>query len=163
MRDIGDGIIHGLALTYKETRLFPANLVSPQYAIGKRGPKHKTTYQLNVDICPYINEKNGCMIYDKRPLSCKSYPNEPYPFGNVVDVDCKSIGSQMKSGEYREVDMPQAEKVAGDKMMRYIWTRFRKYRKKGSKVWKFNLRTRKWMTTKPKKPDRLPFFNRLSK
>jgi len=63
-----NGIINGLFLTHKEKKLFPARLVSPKVALGKRKPEKMIAYQLNVAVCPHLNERNGCEIYDTRPL-----------------------------------------------------------------------------------------------
>lgn len=156
LKDLG-GFVNGLFLTPKKARLFPSNVISPQRANGVKRPKHIISYQLNVKVCPYIDDENECMIYDKRPLTCKSYPNEPYPHGNMISVECKSVGSQMKDGEFCEVDISATEMEAGDKLLRYLSTCLRKYCKRNSKLWTYDLRTRKWVMKKPTKLKLPPF------
>ena len=144
-----NGITNGLYLTSKEVRLFPSKLISPQIAVGVNKPKKVIVYQLNVNVCPHITEKNECRIYDKRPLACKSFPLGIKLVGRkmraLVSVKCSLIGSQMKVDEFREVELPATEIEASQKIYRYLLNRHRKYVKPGSKLWKFDLKTKEWI------------------
>ena len=71
-----EGIRMGLVLTAKEVSLFPSEMISPSSALGTEKRKKIITYQLNANTCPHIDNKNNCLIYEKRPLRCKSYPYE---------------------------------------------------------------------------------------
>lgn len=140
-----NGITNGLFLTSKEIRLFPSKLISPQTAIGVNKPKRIVSYQLNVNVCPYINERNECKIYNKRPLSCRAFPFEIVGFAPTASVKCSVIGSQMREGELRPVEFSPVELEAGQKINRYIMNRYRKYAKKKTNLWKFDLKTGKWI------------------
>jgi len=67
----------GLSLFPEEKNLFPSELISPNVGIGwgiPSGPKHVTTYQLNVSGCPHLSKGNLCDIHNKRPLVCQAFP-----------------------------------------------------------------------------------------
>ena len=138
-------VTNGLFLTAKETRLFPSKLISPQVAIGVKKPKNIISYQFNVNVCPHINEKNECRIYDKRPLACKSFPLEVTLLGSTASVQCPIIGRRMKEGEFREAEFSAPEIEASEKINNYLWNRYQKYFKVGSKMWNFDLKTKKWI------------------
>jgi len=140
-----NGIANGLHLTLKETRLFPSELISPYFAIGTKQSKHIISYQLNVDVCPHLTGENECRIYEKRPLTCKAFPLEITLFKSTASVKCPIIGSQMKEGEFREIEFSSTELEASTKLNRYLWNRFQKYGKANSKFWKFDLRTKTWI------------------
>ena len=143
-----NGIINGLFLTSKETRLFPSKLISPKIALGVDKPKKTVAYQLNVNVCPHINDRNECRMYEKRPLACKSFPFEIGLLKSTVSVKCPQIGSKMKVDEFREVELSGTEIEASQKINRYLLNRYQKYFKKGTDLWKFDLKTRKWIKHK---------------
>ncbi|MHA1148856.1 MAG: YkgJ family cysteine cluster protein [Promethearchaeota archaeon] len=71
--------------------------------------------------CPlYSKEKKECLVYDNRPLSCRTYPLE-FDGKNfiVVDVDCPGIG---KSGMTKE-ELQEMRETA--KQMFFELTRIR--------------------------------------
>jgi len=136
-----EGILKGLALTAKETSLFPQDMVSPLTATGMRKPEHVIDYQLNANDCPHIDETNECRIYDRRPLMCRAFP---YVQGNF-SVKCPIFGSRFKAGLRISVPMPDAEVEASQKRDRYFQNRLRKYLKKRSKMWEFDLATKQWV------------------
>jgi Fe-S-cluster containining protein len=72
--DDRDGNKRGLILTTNETSLFPNGSVAPLAAFGFQEPSFIFLYQLSVIDCPHINQKNECMIYERRPLVCRSFP-----------------------------------------------------------------------------------------
>jgi len=69
----------GLFLLPEETRLFPAELVLPFWAVGTKGrsrpgrPK-PAIYQLNAKTCPHLTKTHTCRIYKRRPLVCRAFP-----------------------------------------------------------------------------------------
>jgi len=138
-----NGIKTGLLLTVKEIDLFPSEMVSPKFAIGFEMPDKIIQYQLNVNDCPHVNEKNECQIYEKRPLMCRAFPYE----SGTVSVKCPVIGSRIKVYEPCEVEVSATEIDASEKMNRHILNRFQKFYKKGQKAWIFDLETRKWVMT----------------
>jgi len=139
-----NGIINGLFLTNKETKLFPRELISPQKAIGVERPKRIISYQLNIDTCPHINERNECKIYDKRPLACRAFPYEIVGHKPTVSVKCPVIGNQMAEGEKRVVDLAAVEIQASWKINSYLQNRYRRYLKRKAHLWEYDLKTRKW-------------------
>jgi len=141
-----DGITNGLFLTQRERELFPSELISPKLAIGVGKPRRVIAYQLNINVCPHLDEKHECRIYDRRPLACQSFPFEYMIYsGPTVSVKCPVIGSRMKKGEQREVEVSEVEVGASEKMNRYIINRSRKYRKKGLSMWNYDLETKLWV------------------
>ena len=71
----------GLYLSIEEVKLFPKERVSPLFGKGK--PIEIVAYQINTQICPLLS-KEGCLIYDQRPLACRHYPLN----GDGIDEQC---------------------------------------------------------------------------
>jgi Fe-S-cluster containining protein len=77
--------------------------------------------QLLEEKCPMYNkEKNQCLIYENRPLSCRTYPLE-FDGTNfiIVDENCKGIGEEGMSKE----DLKDMREIA--KTMFYELSRIR--------------------------------------
>ena len=77
--------------------------------------------ELLEEKCPLYNkEQKKCLVYDNRPLSCRTYPLE-YDGKNfsVVDVDCPGIGEEGMTKE----ELKKMRETA--KMMNYELTRMR--------------------------------------
>jgi Fe-S-cluster containining protein len=71
--------------------------------------------------CPLYNKENKqCLVYDNRPLSCRTYPLE-YDGKNykVVDVECPGIGGEGMTKE----ELTEMRENA--KLMNYELTRIR--------------------------------------
>ena len=138
-----EGLLKGLTLTANETSLFPSDIVSPQTATGRKKPEHIINYQLNVNDCPHINERNECQIYDKRPLICRAFP---YIQGSF-SVKCPVFGRLFKKAGLRVTfPVPYTEAEASRKRDRHFQNHLKKHLKKGSKTWVFDLATRQWVT-----------------
>ncbi|UCE96533.1 MAG: YkgJ family cysteine cluster protein [Candidatus Bathyarchaeota archaeon] len=136
----------GLFLRVEEAKLFPRNLVSPRMALGDSKPKRIIAYQLNVDECPFITEKNECKVYPKRPMGCRMFPFEIHHNGHAtVSVKCSVIGSQMGDKESREIEFSSTEKEAIEEYMRFL-NSLQKFARPSQKVWEFNLKTKSWFT-----------------
>jgi Fe-S-cluster containining protein len=77
--------------------------------------------ELLEEKCPLYNiDKKQCLVYDNRPLSCRTYPLE-YDGKNfkVVDVDCPGIGEEGMTKE----ELTEMRENA--KLMNYELTRIR--------------------------------------
>ena len=77
--------------------------------------------ELLEEKCPLYNiEKKQCLVYENRPLSCRTYPLE-YDGKNfkVVDVDCPGIGEEGMTKE----ELTEMRENA--KLMNYELTRIR--------------------------------------
>jgi Fe-S-cluster containining protein len=77
--------------------------------------------ELLEEKCPlYNNEKKECLVYDNRPLSCRTYPLE-YDGKNftIVDVDCPGLDEEGMTKE----ELKQMRDTA--KRMYYELTRMR--------------------------------------
>lgn len=135
-----DGIVGGLLLTADETKHFPYEMISPKMAIGVEKPEKVIRYQLNVNDCPHIDEANNCRIYENRPLVCRAFPYDEEGFA----LKCK-VFSHVKEGEFYTTEYSAAEIDASSKLSRYFRNQEEKYRKKGSKKWEYDLRTKKWL------------------
>jgi Fe-S-cluster containining protein len=119
-------------------------MVSPKLAVGIVKPDEIISYQLNVDTCPHLDEKNECKIYYGRPLICKAFP---YISGRM-SRKCPQIGNQM----IIETDLwaIDAEIEASKKLDRYILNRTEKLaqKRRNQKVWEFDLAEKKWIFRK---------------
>jgi len=135
----------GLFLTKRETALFPSSAVSPQFALGRRGPKYEISYQLIPSTCPHLDAGNQCEIYDKRPLACQAFPFEKTLIGWQTSTFCSAIRSQMKANALRPTQIPQKEGQAADKLQGYQTNMFKTYMKPRRKLWLFDLVQRKWV------------------
>ncbi len=71
--------------------------------------------------CPFYNkEKKECLVYENRPLSCRTYPLEfDGTHFTVVDVDCPGIGEEGMTKE----ELKGMRETA--KLMNYELTRMR--------------------------------------
>jgi len=135
------GIRKGLLLTAKEVSLFPSEMISPSSAVGTEKRKKIIIYQLNVNTCPRIDNKNECLIYDKRPLMCKAFPYESGSFSTKC-----TVFSRRKVGQFYCDFAPSEFQIdASEKLNRYVRNRFRKYFIRGIKVWEYDLTTKNWV------------------
>jgi len=146
VKNVGNVTI-GLFLTSKETHLFPSKLIFPQISVGVNKPEKTIAYQLNVYACPHINDKNECMIYDKRPLVCKSFPLEITPIEVIMHRECPVIAVLVKEGEARRIGWSAVEIKANQKIRMYMSNRYERYFKVGLKAWTFDLRSKEWIRT----------------
>jgi Fe-S-cluster containining protein len=83
--------------------------------------KETSIEELLEQKCPLYNkDQKKCLIYDNRPLSCRTYPLE-YDGKNfsVVDVDCPGIGEEAMTKE----ELKEMKETA--KTMSYELTRIR--------------------------------------
>jgi Fe-S-cluster containining protein len=88
----------------------------------KRDPLGQIPIEELLDVkCPLYNqEQKKCLVYDNRPLSCRTYPLD-FDGKNftVVDVDCPGIGEEGMTKE----DLKEMRETA--KQMFYELTRIR--------------------------------------
>ncbi len=77
--------------------------------------------ELLEEKCPLYNkEQKKCLVYDNRPLSCRTYPLEyDGTHFSVVDVDCPGIGEEGMTKE----ELKEMRETA--KMMNYELSRMR--------------------------------------
>ncbi|MCX8150961.1 MAG: YkgJ family cysteine cluster protein [Candidatus Bathyarchaeota archaeon] len=136
-----DGIERGLPLTDKEATRFPQELVSPKVAIGITDPKIVVLYQLNVNVCPYINSQNVCEKYEDRPLMCRSFPIVAGDLSNR----CTVFSYRIKGVSYSDSYSMEKQLDASVKFTLYLKNRIKKYYQKGLKVWEYNLATKNWV------------------
>jgi Fe-S-cluster containining protein len=148
--EIVGGIKRGLPFTENEVALFPKEPVSPKLAIGLMEPETIVLYQLNINVCPYINAKNQCQKYETRPLMCRSFP--------IVAGD---ISNRCKVFSYRKVGVVYCEPYtmakqleASNKLNEYISKSIKKHFQKAIKIWEYDLETKKWVFIK--QYDKLP-------
>ena len=135
------GIRKGLLLTAKEVSLFPSKMISHSLAIGTEKRKKVIFYQLNANTCPHIDNKNECLIYDKRPLMCKAFPYELGNFSNKC-----TVFRNRKVGQFYSGFMPSESQIdVSEKMNRYVRNCLKRYFKKGMKSWEYDLATKKWI------------------
>lgn len=150
----------GLSLKLEEFKLFPPEIVSPQFGVGTRTslkPRHILSYQLNVNVCPHLTEDNNCRIYNNRPLSCRAFPLISLgPIGTTIAdaKDCKFVEQhEKKHGSFLTHLYPLNENnfkmdigwsaiyQIVDNIKRKL---FKALRRKRDRLMKYNLRNNKW-------------------
>jgi Fe-S-cluster containining protein len=134
--------LFGLALTEKETKLFPPTLISPRYSVGLMKPKHIITYQLNVSNCPHLDNTNRCSIYSKRPIICRSFP---VVLGKLTP-DCRVFAGIKENSNVPVVTSsvdPLLE--AAKEFDKYVESHFRKHFVSGVREWFFDLESKRWL------------------
>jgi Fe-S-cluster containining protein len=130
------GITSGLSLIESEICLFDLKLVKPNMGLGDVKTINVITYQLNQMVCPHIDERNNCKIYDKRPLVCQSYPVEVTLTGGIVRPECPQSFSIPKDGS--------ALTDAGLTFNQILMKKFKQFGDKRSILWFFDLSSNKW-------------------
>lgn len=136
-----DGIQGGLPLTDKEASLFPNALVSPKLGVGTKEPEEVVLYQLDIMCCPYVNEKNECQIYSKRPLMCQSFPI----VAGAISNRCKTFGYRKPGITYTEPYSMERQVEASEKLEKYVANRIKKHCSKVIRIWEYDLVTKKWL------------------
>jgi len=146
----------GLFLMSQEVSLFPADMVSPMWAVGTKGRSRSRpdvkAFQLNVKDCPYITLKNLCRIYERRPMVCRAHPLSIHANPTTmritsasVDsgcVTCKELGIG-EEGTYQILGKCFPEDIlrANATMTSYLsWM----FKMTGEQVWLYDLNTRQW-------------------
>ena len=144
LQDEPDSII-GLSLFPEEVTLFDPKIIAPFMAFGINEPTVVTSYQLTVAACPHISEKNECKIYEDRPLICKAFPIIPAFPNTMLAPNCPQISHQPNYRENGSVifDDEQAEDAVQEINLRIM--RRLHNREKGSKLWLYDLATKKWI------------------
>ena len=145
--DYVDSQKRGLTLTLDEATLFPENLISPLMAIGTEKPSLLILYQLNVNECPFIDQSNKCMIYEKRPLVCRAFPLTQGSYS----TKCKLFGFAKNFPENSvkiAMDWGNIQLEAERTLDQYILENFEKWYRNGIATWSFDLATHQWVLRK---------------
>ncbi len=135
------GFTRGLLLTEAETCLFPENSVSPKLAVGLGEPETIILYQLNVNVCPSVSDKNLCQIYEKRPLMCRSFPI----VAGAISNRCRVFSYRKVGVAYHEPYSMSKQLEASDKINKHIEKCIRKHHQKGLRLWEYDLTSQKWV------------------
>jgi Fe-S-cluster containining protein len=146
-----DGKLFGLSLlTQEETKLFYPEIIAPYVAIGVKEPTTIIFHQLILSECPYINEKNECVIYDKRPIVCRLFPRIPKPTQLLVTPNCPQVGKRYnRVGEICPLDFDTPDQEEALTKMDFIYSDLRRICiEKGLNLWVFDLATKRWMIQK---------------
>lgn len=136
-----DDVTRGPPLTEKETAVFPPEIISPKLAIGQTEPTTIILYQLNVNVCPYINQKNECQKYAERPLICRSFPI----VAGAISNRCKIFAYRKVGASYSEPYPMTKQLEASNKLEAYTLNHIKNHSKKGTNIWEYNLNTKKWI------------------
>lgn len=137
------GALLGLALlSEEETKMFNKRHIAPHFGIGDEKPTHIISHQLALAVCPQINENNECKIYNMRPLVCRSFPLTTRLSRRIADLKCPQTGRYCREGEICPVEFSEIEEEALQRIEEYLWSCFRRY---GTKLWRFDLATKKWV------------------
>ena len=138
----------GLMLLPEEVSLFPEALIKPCLAIGTFPQDRKfiiLTFQLTEMVCPYLKDKK-CMIYNKRPVSCRAYPvvDRPKEPGLGLASECTEyIALKKQFGAKFELNIPN-EYLIAHRFMGERVIPFRNLHDIGVRRWVYNLKTNKW-------------------
>lgn len=100
------GQTHGLMILPEEVDLFPSGLVRPMIRYthnSQNSPGKVWMYQVDAEICPHYDEKEGCLIYDDRPVVCAAYPFELSASKLVIHGACPETMRLRKAGIKIEV------------------------------------------------------------
>lgn len=144
----------GLFLMKNEVSLFPAEMVSPMWAVGLRGrsrPRRDVkSYQLNVKDCPYISN-NSCRIYLRRPVICRAHPltlhvNPATMNVTMASVDsrcvtCKELG--IGEGTYRALGKSFSEDILRASATTTLYLDWM-FKTPGQQVWLYDLSIKQW-------------------
>ncbi len=146
----------GLFLMKHEVNLFPPSTVSPCWAIGMKGRSRPRpdvkSYQLNVERCPHLSQKNLCRIYEKRPMICRAHPLTLHvdPMTRRITsasvdskcVTCKELGIG-EEGTFEYLGQFFSEDIlrANVGMTNYLAWMFPQL---GMKVWLYDLKNKQW-------------------
>jgi Fe-S-cluster containining protein len=139
----------GLSLFPDEVKLFDPKIIAPFTAFGINKPTNITSYQLTVATCPHINEANQCKIYENRPLVCKAFPIIPEFPNSKIAPKCPQISHHTS---YRENGSSLFDAEESENAVREIYIRgFTEMQntEKGSKLWVYDLATKRWLVKKP--------------
>jgi Fe-S-cluster containining protein len=139
--ELRDDILRGLPLTEKEAQLFPKEIVSPKLGIGLTEVKEIVLFQLNVNCCPNINERNECKVYPKRPLMCQSFPI----VAGSVSNRCTVFQYRRPGLQYSEPYRLTRQVEASEKLEEYTQNRMHKHHKNKLRIWEYDLKTKKWI------------------
>ena len=155
-----EGGLSGLSLSITESKLFPKKFISPQTGIGleRSGPKHVLSYQLNVNVCPYISEDNLCKIYSSRPLACQAFSLRSLGlFGTTLadPADCSFVEqAEKKFGSLTGIRMtpenfkaPEEWKAVAE-MNKRIMKSYLDHFEDARILWFFDLKSKEWQISR---------------
>jgi Fe-S-cluster containining protein len=141
------GTKRGLTLTTKEASLFNPNLIVPLAAFGYEKPETIFLYQLETNDCPFVDQKNKCLIYEKRPLVCRAFPLSQGSFSTkcalfrfLKDFPENMVKVYMDWGK-TQLDAERA-------LDEYIVASFRENFSEGIATWSFDLASERWVMKK---------------
>ena len=146
---IGTGQIHqGLCLFEEETSLFSSEKVMPLggYGVDPYNRRFKVvSFQFIENKCPHLKGRS-CSIYDKRPLSCQSYPVSPNPRGFDtksfwIDPECSWAKKYMPEGNPKKVRLGEERFALSEILSRRMLMR-EAYR---GLLWLFDLKKMEWI------------------
>jgi len=139
----------GLSLTPEETSLFPQDHIFPSVGIGHYGrPKRIIAYQLDINICPYLQEQR-CIIYNKRPLACRTYPfeiEEIEPFRVVIDENCRWFKEKIVAKGLAKKVLSSRKRIIAREETEACWKLFQHGREfiESKNKWWFDLSKKAW-------------------
>lgn len=114
------GQTHGLMLLPEEVDRFPSGLVRPMIRYthnALKNPGQVWMYQVDAEVCPHYDEKDGCLIYADRPTVCASYPFELSASKLVIHGACPEARRMRRAGI--KIEVPGSYKEPLVKMIRY--------------------------------------------
>jgi len=128
--------IKSLMISTNESKFFPKHLLIPEVAYG-RNRENLTIiyYQIISTACPLY--KDGCSIYDNRPLICKTYPLMKNTLAKCENID-KSVFSEFPITSKASPELMKCQDYAQELIEKI--THF----KSTERLWKYNVKSKKW-------------------
>ncbi|MCW4049964.1 MAG: YkgJ family cysteine cluster protein [Candidatus Bathyarchaeota archaeon] len=132
----------GLTLFPEETHLFPEETVKPHLGKGDSSPTTLFTYQYTENICVHLAD-NQCMIYDSRPLMCRSFPVKIGEYGLRFSPGCEAVLNSIKGS--KKFNREQEEVKAAFEMVRRLYEFHTSFQGEDTR-WRYNLVSSEWET-----------------
>ncbi len=106
-------------------------------------PESVILYQLKANDCPYVNQNDKCVIYEKRPLVCRAFPLSQ----GAYSTKCRlfRFAKNFPEGFVKiAIDWGNTQLDAERKLDKHIIEHFKNAFKKGIGVWSFDLASEQW-------------------
>ena len=132
----------GLTLFPEELHLFPEEKVRPYIGKGIDRGTDIFAYQQTENICVHL-ENRKCMIYEQRPMMCRSFPVKVGENGLRFISRCVGVREMIKNSVALTHEMNEV-KVAIQLVERLY--EFHKSLGEGYRRWRYNLVLEEWLT-----------------
>jgi Fe-S-cluster containining protein len=130
----------GLTLFIDEISLFPDDKIRPYIGKGVESVTEIFAYQHTDNVCVHL-VNNQCVIYEHRPIMCRSFPVKVGKYGLKFISGCIGVREMLKKSVNLSHDMYEVKAAIS------MTERLHKFYKSfinGEKRWRYNLLTEVW-------------------